>query len=129
MAVGRRCLGCLEPQRLTSYRNRGIKTPACLSPDYAEHGVEPDKPRTGNSGSLLVLPSGCGGALLLIYGVTRSLGALVLALRMLLPLEASADSTILNVSYDPTRRFYAAINKAFAARWLAEHGEKVRIYQ
>jgi sulfate transport system substrate-binding protein len=66
---------------------------------------------------------------LLIYGVTRSLGALVLALRMLLPLEASADSTILNVSYDPTRRFYAAINKAFAARWLAEHGETVRIYQ
>jgi sulfate transport system substrate-binding protein len=66
---------------------------------------------------------------LLIYDVTRSLGALVLALHTLLPLEASADSTILNVSYDPTRRFYAAINKAFAARWLAERGEKVHIYQ
>src|SRR3954451_9752409 len=50
MAVGRRCLGCLEPQRLTSYRNRGIKTRGCLSPDYAEHVVERGKARTGNFG-------------------------------------------------------------------------------
>jgi sulfate transport system substrate-binding protein len=61
--------------------------------------------------------------------MTRSLGALLLALQMLLAVEASADSTILNVSYDPTRRFYAAINKAFAARCLAQRGERVHIYQ
>jgi len=40
-----------------------------------------------------------------------------------------ADATILNASYDPTRNFYSAFNKAFAARWLAEHGERISVYQ
>src|SRR4051812_3218319 len=48
MAVGRRCLGGLEPQRLTSYRNRGIKTRWCLSPDYPKHVVERGKARSGD---------------------------------------------------------------------------------
>src|SRR3954452_5849822 len=48
MAVGCRCLGCLEPQRLTSYRNRGIKTRGCLSPDYAKHVIEWGKARSGD---------------------------------------------------------------------------------
>src|SRR6187399_1256779 len=48
MAVGCRCLGCLKPQRLTSYRNRGIKTRGCLSPDYAEQVVEWGKARSGD---------------------------------------------------------------------------------
>ena len=30
---------------------------------------------------------------------------------------AHADTTLLNVSYDPTREFYKAINEAFAAKW------------
>jgi sulfate/thiosulfate-binding protein len=42
---------------------------------------------------------------------------------------AQADTSILNASYEPTRRFYSAVNKAFAARWQTEHGERVRIYQ
>ena len=42
---------------------------------------------------------------------------------------ARADVTLLNASYEPTRRFYAAINKVFLERWQAEHGEKLRIYQ
>jgi sulfate/thiosulfate-binding protein len=41
----------------------------------------------------------------------------------------SAEQTLLNVSYDPTRRFYSAVNKAFAALWHSERGEKVTIYQ
>ena len=40
-----------------------------------------------------------------------------------------ADQTILNVSYDPTRRFYSAVGRQFAARWQSERGEKVTIYQ
>src|SRR5829696_5849792 len=40
-----------------------------------------------------------------------------------------ADQTILNVSYDPTRRFYSAVGREFAARWQSERGEKVSIYQ
>ncbi|HEX6119610.1 MAG TPA: sulfate ABC transporter substrate-binding protein [Dongiaceae bacterium] len=42
---------------------------------------------------------------------------------------AHADSTLLNVSYDPTREFYKAIDEAFAARWKAETGEDVTIEQ
>jgi sulfate transport system substrate-binding protein len=42
---------------------------------------------------------------------------------------AQADRSILNASYEPTRRFYSAVNKAFVARWQKEHGERIRIYQ
>lgn len=40
---------------------------------------------------------------------------------------ATANSTnapveLLNVSYDPTREFYVAFNKAFATSWAKEHG-------
>jgi sulfate transport system substrate-binding protein len=44
-------------------------------------------------------------------------------------IAAQADRSILNASYEPTRRFYSAVNKAFVAYWQAEHGERVRIYQ
>jgi sulfate transport system substrate-binding protein len=37
--------------------------------------------------------------------------------------------TLLNVSYDPTREFYADFNSAFVAAWKAEHGEDVEIRQ
>ncbi len=42
---------------------------------------------------------------------------------------AFADTTILNVSYDPTRELYKAYDEAFAAHWKAETGEKVTIQQ
>jgi sulfate/thiosulfate-binding protein len=42
-------------------------------------------------------------------------------------LPALADVTLLNVSYDPTRELYQAVNKAFAAKWQAETGETVTI--
>ncbi len=38
-----------------------------------------------------------------------------------------AQSTILNVSYDPTRELYKEFNAAFAAKWKAETGETVTI--
>jgi sulfate transport system substrate-binding protein len=38
-----------------------------------------------------------------------------------------ADTTLLNVSYDPTRELYQELNKAFTARWQAETGETVSI--
>jgi len=40
---------------------------------------------------------------------------------------ASADQTLLNVSYDPTRELYKAINPAFAAEWKAKTGETVAL--
>src|SRR5262245_40962792 len=40
-----------------------------------------------------------------------------------------ADTTLLNASYEPTRRFYSDVNRAFAAQWRDEHGEQLTIYQ
>jgi sulfate transport system substrate-binding protein len=55
--------------------------------------------------------------------------ALLVVWQLLDPLQAAAQTTLLNASYDPTRRFYAAVNKAFMAHRRAEHGETVRVYQ
>ena len=46
-----------------------------------------------------------------------------------MPREVFAEATLLNVSYDPTRRFYAELNKAFAERWRQETGEELKIRQ
>jgi sulfate transport system substrate-binding protein len=40
-----------------------------------------------------------------------------------------ADTTLLNVSYDPTRELYKAVNDAFAKEWKAKTGETVKIEQ
>jgi sulfate transport system substrate-binding protein len=42
---------------------------------------------------------------------------------------AFADTTILNVSYDPTRELYKAYDEVFAAHWKAETGETITIQQ
>jgi sulfate transport system substrate-binding protein len=39
----------------------------------------------------------------------------------------SADTTLLNVSYDPTRELYKEFNTAFAEHWKAETGETVTV--
>jgi sulfate transport system substrate-binding protein len=43
--------------------------------------------------------------------------------------QASAQVSLLNVSYDPTRELYEDFNKAFAADWKARTGETVNIRQ
>jgi len=45
------------------------------------------------------------------------------------PATAAAPAEILNVSYDPTRELYAAINAKFAQRWKAQTGQDVTIRQ
>ena len=42
---------------------------------------------------------------------------------------ARAETTLLNVSYDPTRELYSDFNRAFARYWLAKTGEKVGVRQ
>ncbi|NMG65387.1 sulfate ABC transporter substrate-binding protein [Azoarcus indigens] len=42
---------------------------------------------------------------------------------------AYAQTTLLNVSYDPTRELYKDFNAAFAKHWEAQTGEKVTIKQ
>ncbi|HMM13626.1 MAG TPA: sulfate ABC transporter substrate-binding protein [Parvibaculum sp.] len=58
---------------------------------------------------------------------TLLVGALLLLIAS--TLEVRADTTLLNVSYDPTRELYEAINKSFAADWKAKTGETVTIRQ
>ncbi|MCO4317013.1 sulfate ABC transporter substrate-binding protein [Phyllobacterium sp. 21LDTY02-6] len=40
---------------------------------------------------------------------------------------AMADTTLLNVSYDPTREFYKEFNAAFAAKWKTDTGETLTV--
>lgn len=40
-----------------------------------------------------------------------------------------APATLLNVSYDPTRELYKAVNAAFAADWKARTGQQLQINQ
>jgi len=42
---------------------------------------------------------------------------------------AFADTTLLNVSYDPTRELYQDYNQAFAKYWKAKTGETVKVNQ
>jgi sulfate/thiosulfate transport system substrate-binding protein len=39
------------------------------------------------------------------------------------------EITLLNVSYDPTRELYVAVNKAFAEQWKAKTGDNVTVKQ
>ncbi|HTH46567.1 MAG TPA: sulfate ABC transporter substrate-binding protein [Candidatus Limnocylindria bacterium] len=58
----------------------------------------------------------------------KSLLTLILASAALTGALAK-DITLLNVSYDPTRELYAAVNKAFAAQWKAKTGDTVTVKQ
>jgi sulfate transport system substrate-binding protein len=56
--------------------------------------------------------------------ITATLGLLAAPTR-----PAAAATTLLNVSYDPTRELYRAINPAFTAAWKAKTGETITINQ
>src|SRR4051812_9255746 len=59
----------------------------------------------------------------------RSLAAAFAFAGLAAIVPASADTTILNVSYDPTRELYKAIDAAFVADWKAKTGETVVVQQ
>ncbi len=61
----------------------------------------------------------CRGVAAVALGVTLSAGAL----------SAYADTSLLNVSYDPTREFYQDFNPEFARHWKEQTGETVTIRQ
>ena len=50
-----------------------------------------------------------------MFRVLRSAAALAFVAAV--TLHAASAATLLNVSYDPTREFYAEYNTAFAAYW------------
>ena len=52
-----------------------------------------------------------------------------LALLCLVSSVARADTTLLNVSYDPTRELYQEVNEAFARVWKTRTGQRVAVDQ
>ena len=61
--------------------------------------------------------------------VLLALTITTLVLSILNPLTVWAGTTLLNVSYDPTRELYEEFNAAFAKHWKATKGEEVTIQQ
>ncbi|MFC7513430.1 sulfate ABC transporter substrate-binding protein [Herbaspirillum sp. GCM10030257] len=45
------------------------------------------------------------------------------------PAAWAADTSLLNVSYDPTRELYQDVNKEFAKQWKAKAGDNINIKQ
>jgi sulfate transport system substrate-binding protein len=64
-----------------------------------------------------------------LWNYTRSLVAVAVLAAAGLAQTAAADTTLLNVSYDPTRELYDEYNKLFAEHWQAKTGETVTIKQ
>jgi sulfate/thiosulfate transport system substrate-binding protein len=64
-----------------------------------------------------------------MHSLIRALGFGALGLALAGPAQAQKPVTLLNVSYDPTRELYQAVNGAFAAKWKAEKGVDVTIRQ
>lgn len=55
------------------------------------------------------------------------LALLAFALTLATGAAGAKDVELLNVSYDPTREFYAEVNERFAAHWKKQTGETLRI--
>jgi sulfate/thiosulfate transport system substrate-binding protein len=61
--------------------------------------------------------------------ITRSWFAALALASTFIGVAAHAETTLLNVSYDPTRELYEDYNKAFAKYWKQKSGEEVTIKQ
>lgn len=63
--------------------------------------------------------------------LVKRVGALALSVGLVLGsiTGAFAQTTLLNVSYDPTRELYKEYNEAFIKHWKAETGEDVTVQQ
>ena len=59
--------------------------------------------------------------------MTRVLIAMLAFLLLAVQAGPSQAQELLNVSYDPTRELYEALNKAFVAHWKAETGKTLAI--
>ncbi|EGD04602.1 sulfate transporter substrate-binding protein, partial [Burkholderia sp. TJI49] len=67
----------------------------------------------------------------LVSGAGRLIATLALGAAAVLGVatHAQADTTFLNVSYDPTRELYQDFNQAFGKEWKAKTGETVNFKQ
>ena len=61
--------------------------------------------------------------------ISRRSALAATAAALIAPAALAADTTLLNVSYDPTRELYRDINRAFIATWRREAGQRIAINQ
>src|SRR5215472_4311835 len=61
--------------------------------------------------------------------LTRRTAAAVMLSVLATRRSGAAETTLLNVSYDPTRELYRDINRAFIAAWQNRTGQRVTISQ
>lgn len=59
----------------------------------------------------------------------RKFALLIAALLAFAATAHAAETTLLNVSYDPTRELYQDINQAFAKQWKAKTGNDLKVRQ
>jgi sulfate/thiosulfate transport system substrate-binding protein len=70
------------------------------------------------------------GRIMMFRTTARTIAGVLLAASVAAtPATAQTTKTLLNVSYDPTREFYAEYNTAFASYWKEKSGETVTIKQ
>jgi sulfate transport system substrate-binding protein len=60
---------------------------------------------------------------------STAIAALFFAILLTVPIGVLGQTTLLNVSYDPTRELYQEFNAAFARHWKAKTGEDVTVRQ
>jgi sulfate/thiosulfate-binding protein len=60
-------------------------------------------------------------------GLRNTFRSALLALALLGGTAHAKDVELLNVSYDPTREFYAEVDRAFAAQWKKDTGETLKV--
>ena len=63
---------------------------------------------------------------MIAFALPRLAAAVLLGALVMAP-AAKAEVTLFNVSYDPTRELYKAINTAFSSQWFKTSGEKIAI--
>ncbi len=61
--------------------------------------------------------------------LTHKLAAIAVSIFLSAGISHATQITLLNVSYDPTRELYEAVNAQFAKDWKAKHGDEVTINQ
>ncbi len=66
---------------------------------------------------------------MIMHTLFKRLAAVAMAATVLLAPALRAETTLLNVSYDPTRELYDEYNKAFVKHWQAKTGKTVSIRQ
>jgi len=63
------------------------------------------------------------------HAASRYIAAGTLILLLVLLVARAGATTILNVSYDPTREFYKEFNAAFAKHWKEKAGQEINVDQ